>query len=647
MHQTDHPHETALHALTTLVRAPTFLLSATSGQLRPGGVHGLYRHDRRLLSTLTVDLCGVEPVVIGCRTDDPDRAVHRAVVGSPSHVSDNAPKTHLTTTRQVTGDGLIDTLELVNTSVEPVALRLRLRAATDLAEMGAVRGGARTALVRPEGRDGGISWRDNDSELLLSSDPQPSEFAVDADGAVICWDLLVSKDRSATLRIGVRLDERPGSEFRPERPATPPRWEHPELNTTDHRQDRLLRRSLDDLDRLLLADPDDNDAAFLAAGTPWYCTLFGRDAIWSARLLLPHNPDLAHGTLRALAARQGSRYDPLTEEEPGKILHEVRRNGVTTPGSLALPPLYYGTVDATALWVCLLHEAWRAGLADPAVRALLPNLRRALEWIMGPADQDGDGFLEYLGSSRGGLVNQGWKDSGDSVQWCDGTVAAAPIALSEVQGYAHEAVLGGANLLDAFDLPGASRCRQWAAELRDRFRARYWIDDEFGRYPAIALDGRKQPVTGAASNMGHLLGTGLLDPDETASVAARLGRPDLDSPHGLRTLSDAHAGFDPVSYHCGSVWPHDNAIVLLGLAAQGHHDLARALAGQLISVAESFDYRLPELYGSPIGRADTPVAAYPSSCAPQAWSAAAGMTAIGYLNGWTHTLHPAVRAARS
>lgn len=641
MHPTGQPHESALHLTETLLCAPVVALSATDGQLRPGGVHGLYRHDRRLLSTMEVELCGVSPVMVGRRGGAADHAVVRSVVaGAPSQVSDNAPKTHLITTRSLTSEGMVATMELSHPSTDPVTLPLRLRVATDLAQMGTVRGGLGDPAVRPEQRDGALVWHDDSSEVSLRCDPPPSAITLSDEDATLHWDLLAKKGHSPAVTISVTVVEAPGPGFLPERPQTAPKWSHPALTSSDRDGSRLLARSLDDLDRLLLADPDTEDAVFLAAGTPWYFTLFGRDALWAARLMLPHSVELAHGTLRALAARQGSKDDADTEEQPGKILHEVRRYGVTTPASVYIPPLYYGTIDATALWICLLHEAWRAGLDAALVQPLLPHLRRALDWTMGLADPDGDGFAEYIGSERGGLVNQGWKDSGDSVQWADGRIATGPIALSEVQGYAYEAAVGGAELLDAFALPGAADTRQWAAALRERFRARYWIEDEFGRYPAIALDGNKQPVTGAASNMGHLLGTGLLDADESAAVAARLARPDLNSGRGLRTLANTHAGFDSLSYHCGSIWPHDNGIVLLGLAAEGHHELARSLAEQTVAVAETFDYRVPELYGAPVGGQDEPVAAYPSSCTPQAWSAAAAVAAVGYLNGWSHTLHP-------
>src|SRR5665648_721530 len=255
-------------------------------------------------------------------------------------------------------------------------------------------------------------------------------------------------------------------------PATPrPEWSVPWVESDDRRLSVLLDRALEDLASLRMSASFAPDDTFLAAGAPWFFTLFGRDALWAARMLLPLGTDLAAGTLRALAARQGEVVDEDTAEQPGKILHEVRNKALDLgEGDRVLPPIYYGTVDATPLWVCLLHDAWRWGLAPDQVESLLPAMERALAWMTDYGDADGDGFLEYADTTGRGLANQGWKDSGDSVQWRDGTLAVGPIALCEVQGYAHEAALAGAALLDAFGRPGAERWRSWAADLARRSR---------------------------------------------------------------------------------------------------------------------------------------------------------------------------------
>ena len=374
----------------------------------------------------------------------------------------------------------------------------------------------------------------------------------------------------------------------------------------DPRLAELVARSLDDAAALRMTVPDRPGDVFLAAGAPWYFTLFGRDSIWAARLLLPFGWPLAAGTLRTLAARQGSRVDPETGEAPGKIPHELRRGG----------SLYYGTIDATPLWVCLLRDAWRWGMPDAQVRALLPALRAALECVTRYGDSDGDGLLEYIDQSGHGLSNQGWKDSGDAIRFADGRVAKPPVALCEVQGYAYEAAMAGAELLTAFGESGAARWRDWAAGLAEAFRASFWLP---GGYPALALDAAKQPVDSSTSNIGHLLATGLLTADEEALVASRLSAPDMDSGFGLRTMSAGDAGYNPLSYHCGSVWSHDTAIVIRGLYRSGHGAAAARLADGLLSAAAAFGWRLPELFS---GESRGPVP-YPAACRPQAWSAAA------------------------
>ena len=277
--------------------------------------------------------------------------------------------------------------------------------------------------------------------------------------------------------------------------------------------------------------------------------------------------------------------------------------------------------------------------------ALLRPLQRCLTWLAdlgrGPY-----GFVSYIDESGRGLVNQGWKDSRDGVQFRDGRLARPPVALCEVQAYAFEAALGGAGLLDAFGLGGADRWREFAHGLAERFRARFWVEDSQGPYPAIALQGDGRPVDSLTSNIGHLLGTGLLNDEETDAVVRRLHGPDLNSGFGLRTLAEGSAGFNPISYHCGSVWPHDTAIAITGLV-RSHRPAARqaavSLAEGLLSAAEGFGYRLPELYGGNESTGQSAPFAYPAACHPQAWAAAASIAILNALVG----LEPDVPAGRA
>jgi len=373
---------------------------------------------------------------------------------------------------------------------------------------------------------------------------------------------------------------------------------------------------------------------FLAAGAPWFFTLFWRDSIWAARIMLPLGTELAAWTLRTLAARQGTTTDAESCEQPGKILHEVRRDARgSRGGGWTLPPLYYGTIDATPLWVCLLHDAWRWGMPAEEVEALLPAMERALAWMSEYGDADGDGFLEYLDLTGRGLANQGWKDSGDSVQWQDGSLATGPIALCEVQAYAHEAAVSGAALLEAFGRPGAHQWRQWAAQLADRFRAQFWVADAEGSYPAIALDADKRPVDTLTSNIGHLLGTGLLDAEEEARVARRLGSSQMDSGYGLRTMSTDSGGYWPLRYHGGSVWTHDTAIAIAGLTRSGHTDVAAGLVEGLLAAGSERGYRLPELHSGDARGSVPGVVPYPAACPVQTWPAASSALILSSILG--------------
>jgi len=357
-------------------------------------------------------------------------------------------------------------------------------------------------------------------------------------------------------------------------------------------------------------------------------------------MMLPLGTSLATGTLRTLARLQGHRSDPETEEEPGKIMHEFRHTTTRPATRLALPPRYYGTVDATPLFVTLLSDAWRWGLDHQTVRELLPAAEAAMAWILAQADASEDGFIRYSGSRSQGLANQGWKDSPSAVQFADGRLPEPPIALAEVQAYAYEAAIEGAALLDAFGRPGGEAWRSWAAGLRKRFRDAFWVEDIMGPYVAVAVDAAGRPVDSVTSNMGHLPGTGILEHDEIAHIAARLNAPDMNSGWGLRTLSATSAGYNPLSYHEGSVWPHDTAIAVSGLAGTGYYAEASALLSGMVDAAARFGYRMPELWSGE-ERRPSPLP-YPAACRPQAWAAAGTIALLRAVVG----LYPDVPSGR-
>jgi glycogen debranching enzyme len=461
-----------------------------------------------------------------------------------------------------------------------------------------------------------------------------------ADGADIgepgrlAWKIDLAPRERAVLRWELRVDD-PGAAIQP--PRGPREWSRPAVDAGDRRMSRLIEASLDDLEALRLTDGGD---PFLAAGVPWFLTLFGRDSIWAARMLLPLGTELAAGTLRVLARRQGARVDTATGEAPGKIMHELRRHPFGLPRQgLHLPPVYYGTVDATPLWISLLHDAWRWGMPAADVAALLPHAEAALGWLDRYADPDGDGFLEYIDETGTGLANQGWKDSSDAVRFADGRRAQPPIALVEVQGYAYRAALDAAALLDAFDRPGGDRWREYAAALADRFRVRFWVD---GGYPAMALDREKRRVESLTSNIGHLLGTGMLSPDEERAVATALATDAMSGGYGLRTMSARDGAFSPMSYHCGSIWTQDTAIVAAGLSRAGFGAAARTLIDGLLAAAEAFGYRMPELHAGDARSELARPLPYPAACRPQAWSAAAAILLLQAALG----LEPDVPAGR-
>jgi glycogen debranching enzyme len=585
----------SLHEHITCVAAPAVWLSPRSGQLT-GGVDGLYVADRRVLSRLVVTVDGVEPEPIAAAPRGSRSARFLAVARAAPD-----PVVTVERLRTVTTDGGTEQILVHNRGRDPVTATLAVTAAADLVPVGAVKAGNGGTDLEGRPLGDGVVWT------------APDGYQVRLQGQTHA-ELSLAPGMSFSTILTIRASPPQTTGFRPCPPGVPAPWSGKPVTvqSADHRLDALVTQGVEDLAALLLADEGD---LYCAAGSPWYLTLFGRDALWTARLALPLGHELAAGTLRALARHQGVRHDPVTEEEPGKIPHELR----SADAASWLPAVYYGSVDATLLFVITLAEAWRWGMPDSEVAELLPAVEAALAWL-----GSFDGFVSYRGSSDK-LVNQGWKDSPDGVQYADGRVAPSPVALCEVQAYAYQAATLGADLFDAFGLEGGDRWRVWAAGLAERFRAGFWLDG----YPAIAVDGEGMPVDGLASNVGHLLGTGLLTTEEEERVATRLV--ELDSGWGLRTLTGQAAGFNPLSYHLGSVWPHDTVIAILGLVRAGHGEIATRLARGLIAAAPSFGHRLPELFGG-YDSTDPPVP-YPRSCRPQAWAAAVSPALVTALLG--------------
>lgn len=613
-----------LHDETVVLRAPSQAWSAVDGSMGSAAIHGLYFSDVRVLSALTITVGGEPLEHIATLSGSADATTFVSLARQLDDPTAD-PGVRVEHTRTATTDGVVERLEIHSRLDRELRTEVLVSFTPDATGMDAVKAGSPDAeapgvLASPAE----VAWAGNGVAVVLravgaSIGPDTLGWAVTVPArgrASVEWSVSATDSRAAVH--GAPADRIP--------------WSLPGVNSGDERLARWTTRALQDLDGLRLMTPSSPGNQFLAAGAPWFFTLFGRDSIWAARFMLPLGTRIAADTLRVLARLQGSKDDPETAEEPGKIMHELRRGSQSLSEGFSLPPLYYGTVDATALWVCLLHDAWRWGMPDDEVWELLPHLQRALEWMRDHGDSDGDGLLEYVDHSGRGLSNQGWKDSGDSVQWRDGTLATGPIALCEVQAYAFEAAMHGADLLDAFGIPGEA-WREWAAELKRTFHEKFWIDSPDGAYVAIALDADKRPVDTVTSNLGHLLGTGLLDDRQAALIARRLVSPELNSGYGLRTMSTNSTGYWPLGYHAGSVWTHDTAIAIAGLARDGFRAEAAELTRGLLAAASAFDYRMPELHsGDPAIDFPAPVP-YPAACRPQAWSAAAAISVLGSTLG--------------
>ncbi|MGL5928442.1 MAG: glycogen debranching N-terminal domain-containing protein [Dermatophilaceae bacterium] len=624
-----------LHELEVLVRAPVTCLALPDGDIdarrRGGEGTGLFVDDRRILHTLTLLVSGVPPVGIARRSVGAtgETLLVARDLGDGGH----DPTVEVARRRQLVDGGMVEQVVIRNRSLMPVAAVLAVHLSGDGAEMHDVKSGnaePRSPATFPDLRDVGvIRWSDDRHEVRVEA--PGARTGTDGDGASASWHVEVAGGGEVAVELRVAATRHADTEFDAEPGADAVDFSQVRVSAQDRRLDRTVDTSVDDLRNLILRDPSAHDDVFAAAGTPWYLTLFGRDSLWAARMMLPFGTDLARGTLRALARRQGTVDDPATAEAPGKILHEVRRVAWDQYGNVHLPPLYYGSVDATPLWACVLHDAWRWGMDEHTVSGLLPPLRAALGWMRRAADESPDGLLRYVDESGSGLTNQGWKDSGDSMRDAHGVVADGPIALVETQAYAVEAALGAADLLEAVGGEDGTVWRSWASEIADRVRQRFWVADGSRHVLAMALDGAGRPVDGIGSNMGHTLGTGLLDERETALVAEAIARPDLLGPFGVSTLSRENPAYNPIGYHTGSVWTHDTAICAHGLARAGHPEVAAGCLRALVDVAASSSYRWPELYGAePVLGAPAP---YPASCRPQAWAAASVGAVVSVLLG--------------
>ena len=613
-------------ATITLIDGLTFAISDALGDIGEGA-DGLITDDTRHLSRMAVRIDGAPLHPLGAAQLAPSTARFRGFVSTrPAHADRSL---EVERRRRVVADGLEDELVLRWWAESPCQVLVVVEVDADFADIFAIRGlstgqGSPVARVHTATTSDCIRFSDDESGLSTAVRLTPAPDSLD--GGVARWTPCLRRGEPWKLLVTVEASNAGATEQREDGSAGPGARCEVEVRSDPPDVGRGCRRALADLDALSMPDRMDGGRRLVAAGIPWFVALFGRDSIIAGHQARAFLPGQMMDTLAGLAARQGRVSDRGNEEEPGKILHEVR----LTPrpwlgeGTIAGARPYYGSVDATPLFLILYGTALRWGASRAALTALLPAARAALEWMRGPGDPDGVGLLEYRAAGARSLSNQSWKDSANAVQFPDGSLADGPIAMVEVQGYAYRARRELAEVLRHLgDDREAAVLDEEAAILRDLIRDRYWIpgtDGEPGFF-ALALDGHKRQVDSVASNMAHLLWCDVPSHGEAEQVSRHLAGPEMASGWGLRTLSRRMAGFNPISYHVGSVWPHDTALACEGLRRYGLDEPALALAGDLISAMTLFDHRLPELFGGHDREpGDTPTP-YPTACRPQAWAA--------------------------
>ena len=657
------PQATDLGSVQVLKHERLFLLTDPFGDIHldSRGL-GLYFGDTRLLSAALLRVGGRRPVLLqGSMGGNYRGTVHltnprlerdpRTKI-DPGHALDSQ-KLGIVRDRLLSGAAFEERVDIVNHSEQEQDFDVELALGADAADIFEVRGyprerrgkalpiavKGRRITFRHDGLDGIRRY----THLLLSRAPDAVAGLEGAEAALwpgaqvlVRWSIRLTTGERVELAWRVWPTERAtkgatGAEnmlfpspprIDPDAPAGAYRaWTAGTTSArTDHELFNLtLERGVGDL-RLLVNDGPDPGERYIAAGVPWFTTLFGRDAIITALQALAFRPQIAIETLGVLAARQATVVDDSRDAEPGKILHELRTGEMARTGELPFRP-YYGSVDATPLWLILLGATFDWTGDRDLVDRFWPNALAALRWIDEWGDRDGDGFVEYERRAPNGLYNQGWKDSGDSIRDRTGAEATPPIALAEVQGYVYDAKRRMAQLArirGETDL--ATRLESDAETLRTRFEEAFWLPDR--RYYAIALDRDKRPADAIASNAGQCLWSGIVSPDRARDVADRLLSAELFSGWGIRTYATGQPGYNPIGYHTGTVWPHDGALIAAGLKRYGFDDESNRVVGSLFEAAQRFDeFRLPELFCG-FDRATSPIPVpYPVACSPQAWAA--------------------------
>ena len=627
--------------MLTILEGSTFCISDERGDI-VDVTSGLFAYDTRFLSRLALRVGGVRPLLLSS-----GRTSHfRAAFYLRNAPADGIPRDSLSISRQrFIGTALGERISVRNEMPEPLEVELTLEVAADFADIITVKlhdfalGDPEhpppfppPAPVRSDGTGREVTIEDARGDIathLVLSEPAR------LDGSALAFELSLGphEEWHVTLDIVPAVD----GEARPELPVEQESagdavqaWtlRVPRVRGGWDAIRRSFDRCIDDLAALRMRTGQYRRPV-VAAGMPWFMTVFGRDTCITSlqTLLLGH--ELAVGALEALTELQAHEEDPEIDAEPGKIVHEVRRGRCAEVWF----PRYYGSIDATPLYLVLLAETWRWTDDAALARRLEEPARRALEWIDRYGDRDGDGFVEYLGRRDHGLENQSWKDSGDSQRFRDGRFAEPPIAPVEVQGYVYEAKRAIAEIAREVwrDAPLADRLESEAAALRTRFDEAFWVED--GGYYALALDGDKRQVDARSSNMGHLLWSGIALPERVRPTVDQLLSAELWSGWGIRTMASDAAAFNPISYHNGTVWPHDTALAVWGLVRHEFVAEARRIARALLEAASYFEWSLPEVFAG-YAREEAPFPiAYPTAASPQAWAAGTPILLVRLLLG--------------
>lgn len=623
----------------------TFFYSDENGDVEAEEAEGLFYQDVRHLSSWCVRIDGEETKPLSSRRVDYYSA---RVVATPPQENGKAAPVSVRRDRFVS-EGVHEDVLLENNSDSEQRVKLELRYGSDFADVMEAQGkgtgggrnwaelGARSVTLWQD-RDGyrrGTTITFNRKGRILK---QRATFDVrlrPRETWKLCVDMtpIVDGDRKPPL---LKCDDG----FHDPPPKMPKKldaWldDAPDISSNDPALDRTYRQSLLDLAALRIR-PDNVSikSAMPGGGIPWFMTVFGRDSLIAAYEAVHVEADLAQAALEALAEMQATEWDSWRDAEPGKILHELRRGTLAALKKIPHTP-YYGSHDSTLLWLILLDEYERWSGDTPLVRRMEKHARAALQWLEGPADLDGDGYIEYRkrSDSDRALDNQGWKDSHNAIRFADGRQAEPPIALCEHQGYAYDARLRTARLLrEIWDDEGeAQRLEADAAELKKKFNKDYWSTSR--RHFVLALDGEKEQVDSLTSNIGHLLWSGIADDRRAAATVRRLMRDDMFSGWGIRTMSTENAGYNPLEYHNGTVWPHDTALIAFGMRRYGFDDEAATLCEALLDAAKAFSNQLPEVFaGFPRDETNMPVE-YPDALKPQSWAAAAPLLCLRTLLG--------------